>query len=129
MEPAKKILVVEDNQKNRKLLTDILKYHGYEVSEAADGFEGIRLAREFMPELIFMDIQMHGMDGVAALKALKADPATSGIKIIALTSFAMKGDKERFMREGFTGYITKPVDTRKLPVIVKQYMNETPATA
>lgn len=119
-----KILVVEDNENNRRLLRDILTFHGHEVLVAADGQEGVVMARELMPDLILMDIQMPGMDGMTATGILKGDPATSGLKIIALTSFAMQGDREKFLEAGFDGYLSKPINTRELPVLVKQWLKE-----
>jgi len=116
-----KILVVEDNELNRKLIVAVLTYHGYKTLEAMDGAEGIRAAREHMPDLILMDIQMPVMDGMTAVNVLKKDPRTLGIKVIALTSFAMKGDRERFMAAGFADYIAKPINTRELPEIAKKY--------
>ena len=115
------ILVVEDNELNRKLIVAVLTYHGYQALEAADGAEGVREAAEHMPDLILMDIQMPVMDGMTAVNILKNDPRTMGIKVIALTSFAMKGDRERFMEAGFVDYIAKPINTRELPEIVKKY--------
>src|SRR4030042_1877687 len=103
-----KILIVEDNEKNRTLVKDVLEYHGYEVIEAGNGKEGIKIAKENNPDLILMDIQMPVMSGYDA------------IKIIALTSFAMKGDKEKIMEEGFDDYIAKPIDIRRLPELVKK---------
>lgn len=117
-----KILVVEDNEKNRRLLRIILTSHGYEVSEAADGREGVALARELLPDLVFMDIQMPGLNGIEAVKILKDDPATSSLKIIALTSFAMLGEHEKFLSAGFDGYIAKPIDTRALPGLVQGWL-------
>ena len=119
-----KILIVEDNENNRNLLWDILTFHGYEVSVAADGQEGVALARELIPDLILMDIQMPGMDGITAGGILKEDPATSGLKIIALTSFAMRGDHENFLAAGFDGYLSKPISTRELPGLVKRWLEE-----
>lgn len=119
---GKKILVVEDNPNNRKLIKDVLNYYGYEVIEAENGEEGINLAREHSPSLIIMDIQMPVIDGITAAKILKNDPKTRGIKMIALTSFAMKGDKERFIEAGFDDYISKPINTRQLPELVKKYI-------
>src|SRR4030042_6055579 len=115
-----KILIVENNEKNRTLVKDVLEYHGYEVIEAGDGLEGIKMAKEHKPDLILMDIQMPVMDGIAAGKILKNDPETKNIKIIALTSFAMKGDKEKIMDEGFDDYIAKQIDIRRLPELVKK---------
>ena len=119
-----RILIVEDNENNRSLFRDILSFHGYEVSVAADGQEGVALARKLMPDLILMDIQMPGMDGMTAVSILKGDPATSGLTIIALTSFAMQGDQEKFLAAGFDGYLSKPISTRELPGLVKQWLKE-----
>ena len=118
------ILIVEDNENNRSLFRDILTYHGYEVSVAADGQEGVIQARKLVPDLILMDIQMPGMDGVTAGGILKGDPATSGLKIIALTSFAMRGDLDKFLAAGFDGYLSKPINTRELPDLVKRWLEE-----
>lgn len=118
-----KILIVEDNDNNRSLFRDILIFHGYEVSVATDGHEGVALARELMPDLILMDIQMPGMDGMTAGGILKSDPATSELKIIALTSFAMRGDQEKFLAAGFDGYLSKPISTRELPDRVKRWLD------
>jgi CheY-like chemotaxis protein len=119
--PAK-VLIVEDNAQNRLLMVDILACHGFEVFEAGDGEEGIRMARELTPDLILLDMQMPVMDGIQAAKILKQDPATRGIKILAVTSFAMKGDRERILSAGADEYIAKPIDTRQLPVIVKKLL-------
>ena len=121
---AYKILIVEDNENNRTLLKDILIFHKYEVSIASDGLEGVALARTLMPDLIFMDIQMPGIDGITAGRLLKGSPETSGIKIIALTSFAMQGDHEKFITSGFDGYLSKPINTRELPIQLKRWLNE-----
>ena len=119
-----KILIVEDNENNRCLFRDILIFHGYQVSVAADGQEGLALARELKPDLILMDIQMPGMDGMTAGGILRGDPATSGLKIVALTSFAMRGDKEKILAAGFDGYLSKPISTRELPGMVKRWLEE-----
>jgi CheY-like chemotaxis protein len=117
-----KILIVEDNENNRILLGDLLSFHGHDVSVASDGQEGVDLARELMPDLILMDIQMPGMDGMTASGILKGDPVTSRLKIIALTSFAMQGDQEKFLAAGFDGYLSKPISTRELPGLVNQWL-------
>jgi len=91
---SQKILVIEDNDKNRLLIRDILRYYGYEVLEATDGEEGIKMAKEHKPALIFMDMQMPVMNGFNAINILKGDAETKDIKIIAVTSFAMKEEKE-----------------------------------
>jgi len=116
--------LVEDNANNRTLLQDILIYSGYEVSVASDGFEGVAMARQLMPDLILMDIQMPGMDGVTATRLLKESPETSELKIVALTSFAMQGDQEKFMAAGFHAYLSKPINTRELPAQLKLWLNE-----
>lgn len=119
---TKKILIVEDNPMNRRLLRDVLKYYGYEALEASDGKEGVSMAIEHMPDLILMDLQMPVMDGYQAGAILKNDPKTKHIKIIALTSFAMKGDRDRVMEAGFDDYISKPIDTRGLPKILELHL-------
>ena len=119
-----KILIVEDNNNNRSLLSDILIFNGYDVSLATDGQEGINQARKLMPDLILMDIQMPGLDGMTAGSILKGDPATSRLKIIALTSFAMQGDEEKFLAAGFDGYLSKPIDTRELPNLIHQWLKD-----
>ncbi len=121
---ARKILVVEDNDLNRSLLRDILEYHGYEVAEAASGAEGVELARERRPDLVLLDIQMPLMNGFAVIRALRSEPALARTKIIALTSFAMKGDRDRILAAGFDGYLAKPIDTRELPKLVDTWLAE-----
>jgi len=117
------ILIVEDNDSNRLLLRDLLTYHNYEVLEAKTGSEGMRIAREILPDLILMDIQMPLLDGLSIGRALKEDPLTSHIRIIALTSFAMAGDQEKILAAGFDGYIAKPINTRELPLVIKKELN------
>ena len=117
-----KILVADDNDKNRTLFQDILIIHGFEVSVASDGHEAVAQARQLMPDLILMDIQMPEMDGTVACRILKGAPETSRIKIIALTSFAMQGDEEKFIAAGFDGYLSKPINTRDLPILIKQWL-------
>lgn len=120
---AKRILVVEDNEKNLVLLRDILTYHGYEIMEARDGQSGIKIAKEQKPDLILMDIQMPSMDGFEATKILKNDPETKDIKIIGITSYAMKGDKEKILNSGFDAYVSKPINTRELPKLIQEYLS------
>jgi CheY-like chemotaxis protein len=119
---ARKILVVEDNDKNRKMIKDILQYYGYEVLEAENGKIGVDLTKQHLPDLVIMDIQMPVMDGFTAIALLKDDPATKSIRVLALTSFAMKGDREKIMQAGFDDYIAKPLDTRKLPETVNKWL-------
>jgi len=117
-----RILIIEDNVTNRILLRDILTFYGYEITVASDGREGVALARKLMPDLILMDIQMPGMDGMTAGRILKGDPATGKLKIVALTSFAMRGDQEKFLAAGFDSYLSKPINTRELPGLVKRWL-------
>ena len=104
-----KVLIVEDNEKNLKLFKIIIESLGYETLLARDGEEGIKKAKEQIPNLILMDIQMPVMDGVSAKKVLLADERTKDIPVIALTSYAMKGNKERLIEAGFIDYISKPI--------------------
>lgn len=117
-----KILIVDDNENNKKLLSFILKKAGHETIEAKDGEEGVRLAKENLPALIFMDIQMPVMDGVAAMKLLRSELSTSKIPVIALTSYAMRGDNKKFIEEGFDNYIAKPIKVKEVLELVKEYI-------
>lgn len=104
-----RILIVEDNPINMKLAARLLEYAGHEVLQAEDATAGLCLARERQPDLVLMDIMLPGMDGIAALGELRADPATAHLKVAALTSYAMKGDRERLLEAGFDGYFAKPI--------------------
>ena len=108
------VLVVEDNALNLKLVRDVLGHAGYRVLEAGDAERGIALARDEMPDLILMDIQLPGIDGVEALRRLRADDVTTSIPVVALTALAMKKDRERFMSAGFDGYLEKPLSVPSL---------------
>jgi two-component system cell cycle response regulator DivK len=118
------ILIVEDDPRNLKLIRDLLQIRGYTTLEATDGKQGVDIARAKMPDLILMDIQMPLMDGFEAISILKADPATKSITIVALTAFAMQGDREKCMEAGFNDYITKPLDTRAFMTKVKEYLEK-----
>lgn len=118
---AKTVLIVEDEPKNLKLVRDLLLRFGYETIDATDGEQGIALARVKRPDLILMDIMMPKMDGLEATRILKADAVTKDIPIIALTSFAMKGDKEKAFEAGCNGYIAKPVDIKELLSLIEQF--------
>ena len=109
------VLIIEDNARNLKLARDILNHAGYETLEAETAEDGLELARARHPGLVLMDVQLPGMDGVQALVRLRADPATADIPVIALTAFAMKKDRERFIAAGFDQYMEKPLDIRELP--------------
>jgi len=122
MTDAALILIVEDNEKNMKLARDVLQFNGFRTLEAGTAEQGLALAAEHQPDLILMDVQLPGMDGVTALRHLRADPATAAIKIVALTAFAMKDDRERFVGAGFDGYLSKPISIRELPGQIRQYL-------
>jgi two-component system, cell cycle response regulator DivK len=106
------ILIVEDNEKNRKLARDVLQVKGYRTIESETAEEGLKLIVEKGPDLILMDIQLPGMDGITAMKQLKADPGTTSIPIIAITASAMTHNRTTMLAEGFDGYQTKPISLK-----------------
>jgi CheY-like chemotaxis protein len=110
-----RILVVDDNLSNLKLAADLLEWSGYQVSKAMDAAQALEAIRLAPPDLILMDIGLPGIDGLALTRLLKAGDATKRIRIIALTSFAMKGDEQKALDAGCDGYIAKPIDTHALP--------------
>ena len=116
------ILVVDDNPTNLKLVSDILEFDGYRILKASDAEEAQEIIRSSPPHLILMDIALPGMDGLTLTRRLKEDEATRGIVIVALTAFAMKGDDDKAKLAGCDGYITKPIDTRKLSELVAGYL-------
>lgn len=122
---SKKVLIVDDDGKNLKLLRILIQNAGYETLEAENGEEAVRLAKEHIPALILMDNRMPVMDGITATKILKAEPTTAKIPIIATTASAMKGDRERIMREaGCDDYVPKPIDAKAFMNAVKKYLEE-----
>jgi two-component system cell cycle response regulator len=112
--PGEPILVVDDNPANLKLARVLLGSEGYDVRTASDAEEALALLTHFHPEVILMDIQLPGMDGLELTRRLKADPKTRGIAILALTAYAMKGDEERMLAAGCDGYMAKPIDAKRL---------------
>jgi len=116
------ILVVEDNPINMELVRDILRAYGYKVSEVSDGYECRDWLQQQVPDLILMDIQLPGIDGLTLTQQIKQDERLKHIPVVALTAFAMKGDCERAMASGCTGVITKPIDTRAFPRQVEAYL-------
>jgi two-component system, cell cycle response regulator DivK len=106
------ILIVEDNEKNRKLVRDVLQVKGYTTIESETAEEGIKLALDKSPALILMDIQLPGIDGITALKQLRAEPKTRNIPIIAITASAMTHNRQTLLAEGFDGYQTKPISLK-----------------
>jgi CheY-like chemotaxis protein len=119
-----KILVVDDNATNLKLISDLLEFEGHEILRAVDAEEAQIVLISTLPDLILMDIALPGMDGLTLTRKLKADGRTGQIRIVALTAFAMKGDEQKAFAAGCDGYITKPIDTRKLPEQVAALLAE-----
>jgi len=106
------ILIIEDNEKNRKLCRDVLQVKGYKTIESETAEEGLKLVEQRSPALILMDIQLPGIDGITAMKQLKADPKTQAISIIAITASAMTNNRTSMLAEGFDGYQTKPISLK-----------------
>jgi Response regulator containing a CheY-like receiver domain and an HD-GYP domain len=117
------ILVVEDNDKNRKLVRDVLTAKGYRIVEAETGEDGVRLAREQSPALVLMDIQLPGINGIEALRQLRAAPATAGIPVIAVTASAMTQDRQKILAAGFDAYQSKPISIRPFLDLVREVLD------
>ncbi len=120
------ILIVEDNEKNRKLMRDVLRVKGYQTVEAETAEEGIRLAQEAGPGLILMDLQLPAMNGIEALGHLRSDPRTEAIPVIAVTASAMTQDRQQIMAAGFDGYQTKPISVKEFLAVVRQVLDGRP---
>jgi two-component system, cell cycle response regulator DivK len=116
-----RVLIVEDNEKNMKLVHDVLQAMGYSPLEATSAEQGLVLAAENTPALVLMDIQLPDLDGSEALRRLRDDERTAVIPVLALTAQAMEGDRERFLAAGFDGYLSKPVDVDELIAVVERY--------
>ena len=121
-EATPSVLLVEDNPMNLELATDLLEACGIQVIPANTGEAAVKLAQERKPDLILMDLSLPGMDGLQATAALKANPHTRLIPVVAVTAHAMKGDEQKALDAGCEGYITKPIDTRMFPMLVAQYL-------
>ncbi len=119
------ILIIEDNEKNRKLERDILQFYGYRTIEADTAEDGITLAQATPPALVLMDIQLPGMSGIEALHYLRADPRTRAIPVIAVTASAMTHDRQQIMAAGFDGYQAKPIDVTQIVAAVRQAVERT----
>ena len=117
------ILIVEDNEKNRKLVRDVLQHKGYKTLEAETGEDGVRLAQESHPALVLMDIQLPGMNGIEALGRLRADAKTKKIPVIAVTASAMTHDRAKIMSAGFDGYQSKPINVKEFLVAVREMLD------
>jgi len=117
-----RILVVEDNPKNLKLVRDVLQFSGYEVIEATSGEDGVRLAKKERPNLILMDLQLPGIDGTEALRQIREDDNGGGVPVVAVTAFAMNEDRDRAYAAGFDGYVQKPISVRNLQQQVHDFL-------
>jgi two-component system, cell cycle response regulator DivK len=117
-----KILIIEDNQQNLYLTTFILQKHGHEIVQARNGEQGIALAVQTRPDLVLLDIQLPGMDGYTVAEELRKDPASASIPIIAVTSYAMAGDRERILEAGCTDYIEKPINPDTFHAEIAQHL-------
>jgi len=113
------VLIVEDNDKNLKLVRDILQAKGYRTIEAGTGEDGVRLAAENHPDLVLMDIQLPGINGIEALRRLRADPATAAIPVAAVTASVMQQDRRTITEAGFDAYIGKPIDLKEFLATVR----------
>jgi two-component system cell cycle response regulator DivK len=122
-----RVLLVDDNASNLKLLTYLLAKHGYDLNTAGSGAEALALVPQWRPALILLDLQMPGIDGFEVARRLKSDPDTNAILIVAVTAYAMKGDEEKARAAGCDAYLTKPIDTRALPGVVAGLLQRTPA--
>jgi two-component system cell cycle response regulator DivK len=118
------VLIVDDNQRNLRLARDVLRFGSFRTIEAASGGEGVSMAIEHLPDVILMDIRLPDMDGTEAARQLKNDARTARIPIVALTSLAMKGDREWLLAAGFDGYLEKPISVRDLPEQVRGFCND-----
>jgi two-component system, cell cycle response regulator DivK len=116
------ILIVDDNEQNRWLARDVLEHAGFRTLEAAGGIEGVALAIEHRPDLVLMDIRMPDMKGTEAIRRLRDEQRTAAIPVVALTSSTMKGDRERFLADGFDGYLEKPIRVRLFPDQIRKLL-------
>jgi CheY-like chemotaxis protein len=119
---SRRILLIEDNAQNAKLFTRLLALDGHEVATAVEAEHGLTLARQAPPDLVLMDLQLPGMDGLAATRRFKTDPSLAHIPVVALTAHAMPEDEERAREAGCDGFITKPIDTRRFRTTVAGYL-------
>ena len=120
------ILIVEDNEKNLKLVRDVLQFKGYRTLEAVTGTEGVRLAREEKPDLVLMDIQLPDIDGITALGILRADPLTEKMPVIAVSASVMPDDQQRIVASGFDAYVTKPINVKSFLETIEKFVGKPP---
>jgi len=123
MKNKRKILIVEDDLSNLELFSDIINMAGYECIHASNGENAIEIAKREKPDLILLDIQLPGLDGMAVKNFLKSSDETRDIKVVALTAYAMKGDREMFLNEGFDGYISKPIKMKEFLQTIQDYIS------
>jgi two-component system cell cycle response regulator DivK len=116
------VLLVEDNERNRKLVRTILKFRGFEVIECEDGAPSLELAKQHKPALVLMDIQLPTMDGITALRRLRADPETRAIPVIAVTASVTPGEREKVVEAGFNAYVGKPIDVEEFGALVDRFV-------
>ena len=122
---SKRILVIEDQEDNRRIMRDLLTSVGYEIIEALTGEDGVTAAASHMPDLILMDIQLPGLDGYEATRRIKANPALQHIPIIAVTSYALSGDDVKAFEAGCNGYVSKPFSPRALLARIREFLQDT----
>ena len=116
------ILIIEDNEKNRRLVHDVLQFKGYQTIETETGEEGVELARSRQPALVLMDIQLPGIDGITALRQLRDDPITRAIRVMAVTASAMTQDRQKILSAGFDGYQSKPINVKAFLEAVQELL-------
>jgi two-component system cell cycle response regulator DivK len=119
-----RILIVEDNEKNLKLVRDVLEHKGHEILVAMTGTEGVRLAREGAPELVLMDIQLPDIDGIAALALIRADAALDAVPVLAVSASVMPEDQHKIVASGFDAYITKPISLKPFLATVDRFLKD-----
>jgi two-component system cell cycle response regulator DivK len=120
----KQILIVEDNDKNLKLVRDVLRFKGYDTLEAKTAEQGVRLARQELPALILLDIQLPDFDGITALTRLRCDALTRAIPVLAVSASAMPDDQQRIIASGFNAYVTKPIDIQRFIAPVERFVGK-----
>ena len=116
------ILIVEDNEKNMKLVRDILRHHGHETIEATTGGEGVRLAHERRPDLVLMDIQLPDIDGIAALSEIRTDPSLDAVPVLAVSASVMPDEQQKIVASGFDAYVTKPIALKTFLETVQRFL-------
>ncbi len=127
--PKQRVLIVEDNELNKKLFRDLLEANGYDVSHTGDGMEVLGMLRQNKPDLILMDIQLPEISGLEVTRWIKNDPTLRDIPVVAITAFAMKGDEERIRAGGCDGYISKPISVPSFLATVKKFIAAAPSDA